>query len=307
MDTTSIPVLSLKDIVKRYHNHLAVDHVSFEVAKGTIFGLLGPNGAGKTSLIRIITRITAADSGTIMLEGEPLHALHPSMIGYMPEERGLYKKMKVGEHLIYLAQLKGLTFKDARKKAKYWLEKFEAGNWWDKKIADLSKGMQQKIQFIATIIHDPKLIILDEPFSGLDPINANLIKDEIYQLKEKGASILFSTHRMEQVEEICEQIILVNQGKKILDGSVSNIRKTYKENIYSIEYSGLDAKLLVSNDLYEVTTQDSGMATLRFNAGATSYAVLKSLLDTGMDIHHYNEVLPTLNEIFIKKVSQNNA
>jgi ABC-2 type transport system ATP-binding protein len=307
MTSANSPVLSLRDIVKRYHNHLAVDHVSLDVARGTIFGLLGPNGAGKTSLIRIITRITAADSGTIMLDGEPLHALHPSMIGYMPEERGLYKKMKVGEHLIYLAQLKGLTFREARKKVKYWLEKFDITDWWDKKIADLSKGMQQKIQFIATIIHEPKLIILDEPFSGLDPINANLIKDEIYQLKEKGASILFSTHRMEQVEEICEQIILINQGKKILDGSVTEIRKAYKENIFRVEYSGISPDMLSSNQLFEIKSSMTGMAVLQLKDGFTSADVLKSLLSTGMDIQHYNEVLPTLNEIFIKKVSQSNA
>ena len=221
-------VLSLQNVVKAYHNHIAVNDVSFDVKKGTIFGLLGPNGAGKTSLIRIITTITAADSGKVLLNGEPLNNLHPNEIGYMPEERGLYKKMKVGEQLLYLAQLKGLSEKEAKQKLKVWLQKFDITSWWDKKIGDLSKGMSQKVQFIATVVHEPSLVILDEPFSGLDPINPNLIKDEIYELKQKGTSILFSTHRMEQVEEICEDIVLMNKGQILLNGNVNAIKNDFK-------------------------------------------------------------------------------
>ncbi|MEM6380754.1 MAG: ATP-binding cassette domain-containing protein, partial [Bacteroidota bacterium] len=211
-------ILQLENVVKTSGEYTAVDNVSFSVPKGSIFGLLGPNGAGKTSLIRIITTITRADQGTVYLDGEKLGSRHPSQIGYMPEERGLYKKMKVGDHLMYLARLKGLSKTEAKDKIDHWFNKFEITDWWDKKVEELSKGMQQKIQFIATVIHEPKLLILDEPFSGLDPINANLIKDEIYQLKEAGTSIIFSTHRMEQVEEICEYIVLINKGQNVLQG-----------------------------------------------------------------------------------------
>ena len=231
-------ILELENVVKTYENHTAVDGVSFNVPKGSIFGLLGPNGAGKTSLIRIITTITRADSGRVFLNGEALHSRHPEMIGYMPEERGLYKKMKVGNHLMYLAQLKGLSKKVAREKINHWLEKFDIANWWDKRVEELSKGMQQKIQFISTIVHEPPLLILDEPFSGLDPINANLMKDEIAQLRDEGTSIIFSTHRMEQVEEVCEQIVLINRGKNVLEGSVKDIKNQFKENLFEVKYDG---------------------------------------------------------------------
>ena len=213
-------ILSLKNIVKRYHKNTAVDDVSFDVKKGSIFGLLGPNGAGKTSIIRIITTITGADEGEVLLDGVKLNNNHPAEIGYMPEERGLYKKMKVGEQLLYLAQLKGLPYDEAKKSILHWMDKFEIRDWWNKKVEELSKGMQQKIQFIATVMHGPKLLILDEPFSGLDPVNTNLIKKEISELRDKGISIIFSTHRMEQVEEICEDIVLINHGKKILEGKL---------------------------------------------------------------------------------------
>ena len=227
-------ILELENIIKSYDKHLAVNEVSFDVPAGSIFGLLGPNGAGKTSLIRIITTITRADAGQVRFNGVPLNSTHPSQIGYMPEERGLYKKMKVGDHLMYLAQLKGLSNKDAKSKIDNWLEKFEIKDWWDKKVEELSKGMQQKIQFISTVVHEPPLLILDEPFSGLDPINTNLIKDEIDQMHHNGISIIFSTHRMEQVEEICEYIVLINQGRNVLQGKVADIKEQFKENLFQV-------------------------------------------------------------------------
>lgn len=298
-------VLSLRNVAKAYHSHIAVNDVSFDVKAGTIFGLLGPNGAGKTSLIRIITTITGADSGQVLLNGEPLNHLHPNEIGYMPEERGLYKKMKVGEQLLYLAQLKGLTEKEAKIKLKTWMVKFDIMNWWDKKVGDLSKGMSQKIQFIATVIHDPKLLILDEPFSGLDPINANLIKDEIYQLKEKGTSILFSTHRMEQVEEICEDIVLINQGKILLYGNVNTIKNDFKEHLFSIKYEG-DLPTVTDHLGFSVLEKRPNEVTIKVTEGVSSNQILKTLIDTNISILGFNEILPSLNEIFIKKVEQSN-
>jgi ABC-2 type transport system ATP-binding protein len=301
------PVLSLQNVVKRYYNHVAVNHISFDVEEGTIFGLLGPNGAGKTSLIRIITRITAADEGAVFLKGERLHDLHPAQIGYMPEERGLYKKMKVGEHLIYLAQLKGLSYRVAKEKILVWMKKFDIVSWWDKKISDLSKGMQQKVQFIATVVHEPSLLILDEPFSGLDPINTNLIKDEIYSLKKKGVSILFSTHRMEQVEEICEKIVLINKGSKILDGTVHDIKQSYKENIYSVKHATHVESSVLQQLGYTVLENQNGSLLLKSGNDNSPNNLLKSLLNLGLEIHHFNEELPSLNDIFIKKVEQNNG
>ena len=294
-------ILSLKDVVKRYHNHVAVDHVSFEMEKGSIFGLLGPNGAGKTSLIRIITTITGADEGQIFLDGEALSELHPSQIGYLPEERGLYKKMKVGDQLLYLAQLKGLSSKEARDSLFAWLEKFDIKNWWDKKINELSKGMQQKIQFISTVVHNPKLLILDEPFSGLDPINTNLIKDEIYQLNQQGTSIIFSTHRMEQVEEICEDIVLMNKGKVILEGKVDTLKDRFKENKFRIEFAGnLPSEL--QSDSFEVIKDSDEELIIKVKEGHNSNELLKELMDRGHELKSYQEILPSLNEIFIKQV-----
>ena len=298
-------VLSLQNVIKAYHNHIAVNDVSFDVKAGTIFGLLGPNGAGKTSLIRIITTITAADSGQILLNGEKLNHLHPHEIGYMPEERGLYKKMKVGEQLLYLARLKGLSEKDAKIKLRHWLEKFEIMSWWDKKISDLSKGMGQKVQFIATVVHDPKLIILDEPFSGLDPINTNLIKDEIYGLKEAGASILFSTHRMEQVEEICEDIVLMNNGKIILNGNVSKIKNDFKENLYSLKYDS-SQRDEIKEIGFEILLQKENELVIKAKTGQSPNLILKSLIENEINILGFNEILPSLNEIFIKKVALSN-
>ena len=294
-------ILELKDVVKTYENHIAVDKVSFNVPKGRIFGLLGPNGAGKTSLIRIITTITRADAGTVLFNGEPLGARHPEAIGYMPEERGLYKKMKVGEHLIYLAQLKGLTEKAAKSEIDHWFEKFGIADWWDKKIEELSKGMQQKIQFIATVIHKPNLLILDEPFSGLDPVNTNLIKDEIYQLNQQGTSIIFSTHRMEQVEEVCEEIVLINKGKNILSGMVKEVKNRFKENLFEVKFEGELPADLEEKFRLEKRTADS--LIIKINEGDDSNDILQYLVKNGLHIVSFKEILPTLNEIFIKQVN----
>ena len=228
--------LVAEDIVKQFANHLALDKVSLSVPRGKIFGLLGPNGAGKTTLIRIINQITAPDTGLVTIDGKPLIPAHVANIGYLPEERGLYKKMKIGEQALYLAQLKGMRKADAMKKLKYWFEKFGIQEWWGKKVEELSKGMQQKVQFIVTILHEPELLIFDEPFSGFDPINANLLKREILDLKERGATIIFSTHNMGSVEELCDNIALINKSKKILDGSISEIRESYKSHIFQLHF-----------------------------------------------------------------------
>ena len=298
-------ILTLDQVVKTYDKHTAVDHVSFEVPRGSIFGLLGPNGAGKTSLIRIITTITRADQGKVLLDGELLNNRHPAQIGYMPEERGLYKKMKVGDHLMYLARLKGLSKKDAKSKIDYWFEKFEITDWWGKKVEELSKGMQQKIQFITTVVHEPKLLILDEPFSGLDPINTNLIKDEIDQLHKQGTSIIFSTHRMEQVEEICEHIVLINQGKNILGGQVKAVKDQFKLHNYQITYEGTLPTNLGAQ--VKIIEQKQNQLTVHLTPGTDSGSLLQFLINNGVRIISFNEILPSLNEIFIQQVEGANA
>ena len=294
-------VLKIENVTKSYDKNVAVNDVSFEMPKGSIFGLLGPNGAGKTSLIRIITTITGADNGTVYLDGERLNNQHPEQIGYMPEERGLYKKMKVGEHLLYLARLKGLSKEAAKNEINHWFEKFGIEDWWDKKVEELSKGMQQKIQFIATIIHKPKLLILDEPFSGLDPINTNLIKDEIDELHRNGTSIIFSTHRMEQVEEICEHIVLINEGRNVLEGRVKDIKNNFKENIFNVEFEGE----LPGNfaEFAEIVKQRGQSITVKLEEGIDSNELLKNLIQQGVHITAFHEILPSLNEIFIKQVA----
>ena len=298
-------VLSLRNVVKRYSNHVAVNNVSLDVPKGKIFGLLGPNGAGKTSMIRMITSITRADEGEIFIDGEKLNVNSPQLIGYLPEERGLYKKMKVGEQLHYLARLKGLSPRDARTKLNGWLEKFEITSWWDKKVEELSKGMQQKVQFIATVVHEPKLMILDEPFSGLDPINTNLIKDEIHELNQKGTSIIFSTHRMEQVEQICEEIALIHQGEIILQGNVEEIKAQNKSNKFEIAFDGKMPQELLA-DSFSIVEDNEKSLIIQVLEGHNSNELLKGLINRGIEIKSYQEILPTLNQIFINKVGHSN-
>ena len=293
-------ILEINTVSKRYGSKIAVDAVSLAIPRGSIFGLLGPNGAGKTSLIRMITTITRPDEGSILLDGEPLHADHPRTIGYLPEERGLYKKMKVGEHLIYLGQLKGLKKKKAKEAAENWLERLELSDRWGQAVETLSKGLQQQVQFIATVIHDPQLLILDEPFSGLDPVNTNRLKAEIRQLHEAGTSIIFSTHRMEQVEEVCEYITLMNAGRNVLEGRVSDIRELYKQNHFRVLYAG-ELPPDFTTEFNIVAQQEQGV-TIAPSEGLTGNQLLQGLLNRGISIRAFNEVLPGLNEIFIKLV-----
>jgi len=301
-------ILSAKNIVKRYSSHTALDDVTLEIPSQSIFGLLGPNGAGKTSLIRIINQITGPDSGEIFFEGEKLSQKHIGQIGYLPEERGLYKKMEVGEQALYLAQLKGMSKAEAKKKLKFWFEKFEIGTWWNKKVEELSKGMQQKVQFIVTVLHEPKLLILDEPFSGFDPINANIIKNEILHLKKQGSTILFSTHNMGSVEELCDNIALINKSKKILEGSVKEIRKQFKSNIYEIEFSGnmmgFTNSLWTFSKLIEHTVEGENCRALVQLTGTTkSNQLLQSVMPVA-EIHSFKEIIPSMNDIFISKVNE---
>ncbi len=295
-------VLEIKNVHKQYANHKAVNGVSFSVPKGCIFGLLGPNGAGKTSLIRIITGITKADEGEVILDGGKLDARDPANIGYMPEERGLYKKMKVGDHLMYLARLKGMTKIEAANAIDHWLNKFDINSWRKKKVEELSKGMQQKVQFISTVIHKPRVLILDEPFSGLDPINSNLMKDEIFELKSNGTSIILSTHRMEQVEEICEYMVLINQGESVLDGSVTDVKESFKEHLFRIRYKGEMPETLPPS--ITVTSQKEGEITIQVQNDKDSNDYLESLIRSGLYIQSFEEILPSVNEIFIKVVGE---
>ncbi|MEP6711149.1 MAG: ABC transporter ATP-binding protein [Ferruginibacter sp.] len=296
-------LLELHNIKKYYATQKAVDDISFNIEQGSIFGLLGPNGAGKTTLLRMITGIFFPDSGEINFHGEKFDPLRDSAaIGYMPEERGLYKKMKIGEQALYLAQLKGLSKAEASERVKEWFVKFEMQSWWNKKVEDLSKGMSQKLQFVTTVLHNPKLIILDEPFSGLDPVNANLIKEEIFNLAQKGSTIIFSTHRMEQVEEICDHIILLNKGKKILDGTVNNIKQEFKENIYSIESASASVNNTLSSDLFSVVSHAGNKMQIKMKPGIATNEVLQYFINNGVSINGFNEVMPSLNEIFIKLV-----
>lgn len=295
-------ILSIQNVVKQYKNHLAVNDVSFNMKQGSVFGLLGPNGAGKTSLIRIITSITAADSGQVLLNGTPIDHKTPEQIGYMPEERGLYKKMKVGEQLLYLAALKGLDKKKAKERIDYWLNRFDIASWYDKKIQELSKGMQQKIQFIATVLHEPKLIILDEPFSGLDPVNTNIIKEEIDRLNQEGASIIFSTHRMESVEEVCKDLVLINNGEIQLTGQVDEVKERYKENKYSFTL-GANPKI-PSIAGVSIVSQSANQLVIQSDSSELVNEFLKRLIDLGNHIKSFHEILPSINEIFIKIVGK---
>ena len=299
------PILEVLNVRKAYAAHVALDGVSLSIPEGSIFGLLGPNGAGKTSLIRIITQITGADEGEIRFRGERLNPSHIAQIGYLPEERGLYKKMKVGEQLLYLARLRGLSRADATARIKQWLNRFEIKEWANKNVEDLSKGMQQKVQFIATVMHEPKLIILDEPFSGFDPINANLIKDEILELRNQGATIIFSTHRMESVEELCDSIALINKSHKVLDGSVADIKNQFKTNTYELEGRG---RFMLTHPDFEVIEQkerENGhvFARIQIHAPATPNDLLRFAM-TQLEINAFREQIPSINEIFIRRVRE---
>ena len=304
-------LLEVHQVTKQYASHRALDNVSLSVPEKSIFGLLGPNGAGKTSLIRIINQITGPDSGEVLLNGEKLQPKHIANIGYLPEERGLYKKMTVGDQALYLAQLKGMSRADALKKLKFWFEKMELQSWWNKKVEELSKGMQQKVQFIVTVLHEPGLLILDEPFTGFDPINANIIKDELLRLNKQGTSIILSTHRMESVEELCSHIALINKSHKILDGAVTDIRKAYKSNTYELEYNRWQMPFYYLPALWAgfelIDTKpaaDMNKATIRLLNGNTPNALLQALLPH-IQIQGLHEVIPSMNDIFIQKVSEN--
>ena len=299
-----------KDIIKRYSEHTALNKVSISVPDQSIFGLLGPNGAGKTSLIRIINQITGPDSGDLLFRGHKLQPQDVHRIGYLPEERGLYKKMKVGDQAIYLAQLKGLSTSEAKKRLKHWFEKFQIGDWWDKKVEDLSKGMAQKIQFIVTIIHQPELLIFDEPFSGFDPINVNLLKQEILNLRDQGTTIIFSTHNMESVEEVCDHIALINKAETILEGRVDEVKERFKMHEFEVHVQGdipnLEKKIQ-SSFVIEESKELAKAQMLRIKMGDdySSNDLVKMIMDHGQLIH-FKEILPSMNDIFIQMVQSQN-
>ena len=291
-------ILIARNIVKQYENHLALNDVSLEIPKGSIYGLLGPNGAGKTTLMKIINQITAPDSGEIIFNNEELVRKHISQIGYLPEERGLYRKMKVGEQSLYLAQLKGMSKKEATLKLKTWFEKLDILQWWDKKVEELSKGMAQKVQFAVTVIHNPDLLIFDEPFSGFDPVNTAIIRKEILELKEKGTSIIFSTHRMESVEEICDEITLIDNGISILQGEINSIKDKFRNNIFQVETNSNNLKL----DRFEIIDQDDNHFTIKVPSNRNSKELITEILKTS-EIISFKERIPSMEEIFIKTVS----
>lgn len=305
------PILEVKNVVKQYGDYTALNSVSLQVPRGSIYGLLGPNGAGKTSLIRIINQITMPDSGEVFLDGEKLNPSHIANIGYMPEERGLYKSMKVGEQALYLAQLKGLSKKEAKEQLEYWFDRLEIKGWWNKKIQELSKGMAQKIQFVVTVLHQPKLLIFDEPFSGFDPVNANLIKDEILALRDKGTTIIFSTHRMESVEEMCDHIALIHQSNKLIEGELNEVKKQYRTNTFEVgivsgnnhQITGeLGQKYQVAPASFK-TLDDELKLQITLPQGTTSRQLLSDLVQKG-DVTYFVEKIPSVNDIFIQTVSK---
>jgi ABC-2 type transport system ATP-binding protein len=299
-------LLIAEEVVKQYSNHLALDRLNMSVPEKSIYGLLGPNGAGKTTLLRIINQITAPDSGRVLLNGNKLSPLSLTKIGYLPEERGLYKKMKVGEQAIYLARLKGLSRHEAIRRLRYWFKKLEIIEWWDKKVEELSKGMQQKIQFVTTVLHEPELLIFDEPFSGFDPINARTLKEEILSLRDKGATIIFSTHNMESVEELCDHITLIDRAKSILEGNIETIRNQWAGNEYIVRYSG-DPEMK-ENALFNLleTRRENGYTDIRFNAKENMHVndIIKEVISKG-EMVSFNPALPSMNEIFIRVVEAN--
>ncbi|NNL16204.1 MAG: ATP-binding cassette domain-containing protein [Flavobacteriaceae bacterium] len=305
-------LLIAESVSKNFGDFTALNNVSISVPKGSVFGLLGPNGAGKTTLIRIINQITMPDTGKIVLDGEPLQSHHIKDIGYLPEERGLYKSMRVGEQALYLAQLKGLSHREAKSRLKWWFERLEIGDWWNKKIQELSKGMAQKIQFIVTVLHQPKLLIFDEPFSGFDPINANLIKDEILRLRDEGSTIIFSTHRMESVEEMCDHIALLHESNKILDGKLNDIKQQYRTNTYEVGLN-IDDKETLHKELsskFSVTQADfrSIREELKLNITLNGNETANGLLNyltSKAEVSHFVELIPSANDIFIRTVEEN--
>lgn len=305
-------LLEINNVVKRYGDYTALNDVSIHIPKGSVFGLLGPNGAGKTSLIRIINQITMPDSGEIILDGEKLAPHHIEYIGYLPEERGLYKSMKVGEQALYLAQLKGLSKTEAKKRLKYWFEKFDIGAWWNKKVEELSKGMAQKVQFVVTVMHNPKLLIFDEPFSGFDPINAQLIAKEILQLRDEGATIIFSTHRMESVEEMCDYIALINKSNKILDGKLEAIKREYRTNTFQVGLQTDTPEEVKQKlqDKFEVfpadfkTLNDNLKLNVKLKEANNANDLLSFLTSNGQ-VQHFVELVPTANDIFIQAIHKN--
>ena len=303
-------ILEVNKVIKQYGDYTALNEVSLSVPKGSIYGLLGPNGAGKTSLIRIINQITLPDSGTILLDGEKLQPKHTQFIGYLPEERGLYKSMKVGEQCLYLAQMKGLSKAEAKKQLEYWFDKLDIKGWWNKKIQELSKGMAQKIQFVVTVLHQPKLLIFDEPFSGFDPVNANLIKDEILELREKGATIIFSTHRMESVEELCDHIALIHKSNKLIEGKLNDVKRQYRSNTFEVgiltnNVEGLmfdlTQKFKVSPATFKSLNED---LKLQIELGTANSNELLHVLTQRGQVTHFVEKIPSVNDIFIQTVSQ---
>jgi ABC-2 type transport system ATP-binding protein len=305
-------LLEVKNVVKTYGDFTALNDVSLKIPKESVFGLLGPNGAGKTSLIRIVNQITMPDSGKILLDGEPLAPKHIAHIGYLPEERGLYKSMKVGEQALYLAQLKGMSKYEAKKRLQYWFDKFDISAWWDKKIEELSKGMAQKVQFIVTVLHQPKLLIFDEPFSGFDPINAQLIAKEILQLREEGATIIFSTHRMESVEEMCDEIALIDKSNKILDGKLADIKRNFRTHTFQVGLTTTNARLvaLELKQNFEVSPSNFKLLNegltlnVKLTEGNSANDLLSFLTNRG-EVQHFVELIPTANDIFIQAVQKN--
>ena len=292
-------LLKVKDVVKQYDNYTALDRVNISVPKGSIYGLLGPNGAGKTTLMRIINQIIVPDSGSVFFNGLPLKKHHILQIGYLPEERGLYKKMKVGEQALYLAQLKGMTYTEALKRLNFWFKKLEIIQWWDKKVEELSKGMAQKVQFAITVIHDPKLLIFDEPFSGFDPINAAIIREEIIELSKKGTTIIFSTHRMESVEEICNYIALINKSKTILEGPIEEIKKQFSNNSYEVITNN---QILKENSHFKILNQEQNISKILLKPGKTQQEALRNLI-SDTEVISFKKETPSMEEVFIKAVN----
>lgn len=302
-------IIEVQNVTKRYSNHLALDNISLAIQKGVVYGLLGPNGAGKTTLIRILNQITAPDSGIVLFNGNPISRKDIEKIGYLPEERGLYKKMKVGEEAMYLAQLKGLSKQEALERLKTWFIKFEIQNWWNKKVEELSKGMQQKLQFITTVVHRPDFLILDEPFSGLDPINTNLIRQELLELKKQGTTIIISTHNMASVEEICDEICLINKAHKILEGNLAEIKQRFKENVFSLTLNGERAIPAFPDKFSVMETSSSANQhyyVVKVLDGGSANQLLQFVMDYG-NVLAFNEVLPSMNDIFIQQVEKYNS